>query len=154
MHRKYHLQRTLPAIQGSCQWYAAAVCENPGNYQEALRQYYHNTPALQPQMPWIDNKAPGKPRKPAVVWTKDGPMLFWTAPKAKNEMDKAYQYVVYCFAPTEKIDLDDASHILCITRNTMIRLPYTNGKSKFIYVVTALDRLHNESKALKKKVKL
>ena len=32
--------------------------------------------------------------------------------------------------------------------------PYNDGKTKYQYVVTALDRLHNESKGTKKKVKL
>ena len=154
MHRKYQWQRSLPGIQGSCQWYAAAVCQNPGNYQEVLRQQYHSTPALQPLMPWIDRHAPGKPRKTAIIWTGDGPVLCWSAPKGKSIMDEAQQYVVYCFAPGEEIDTDDASKILCITRNTMLPLSYQGGETKFTFVVTALDRLHNESKAAKKKVKL
>jgi hypothetical protein len=154
MVRKYQLQRSLPGIYGSCQWYAAAVCENPAGYQDMLRQVYHNTPALQPAMPWIDNKAPKKPRKTAIVWTEDGPVLFWTAPKAKSIMDEAQQYVVYRFGPGEKVNLDDPTHILCITKDTMLPLTYEGGKTKYTYVVTALDRLQNESKAVKKKVKL
>ena len=105
-------------------------------------------------MPWIDGKAPGKTRKTAIVWTEDGPVLFWTAPNAKNEMDKAQQYVVYRFGPGEKVNLNDASHILCLTNATMFPLSYQGGKTKYTYVVTALDRLQNESKAVKKKVKL
>ena len=154
MNRKYQLQRSLPGIEGSCQWYAAAVCENPGNYQEMLRQQYHSSLALQPLMPWIDGQAPGKPRKTAVIWTEDGPVLFWTAPKAKSVMDEACQYVVYRFAKGEKVNLNDASKILCFTRDTMLPLNYQGGKTKYTYVVTALDRLQNESKAVKKKVKL
>ena len=46
------------------------------------------------------------------------------------------------------------SHIVAITRDTYYKLPYENGKTKYNYVVTALDRLHNESKGAKKKVKL
>jgi uncharacterized lipoprotein YddW (UPF0748 family) len=154
MPRKYMLQRSLPGIFGSCQWYAAAVCENPGNYQTMLRQVYHNTPALQPKMPWIDNRAPGKPRKAAIVWTEDGPILFWTAPKAKTVMDEAVQYVVYRFLKGEKIDLEDTSHILCITRETNLPLTYQGGRAPYVYIVTALDRVQNESKGAKKKVKL
>lgn len=154
MARKYQLQRSLPGIHGSCQWYAAAVCENPAGYQDMLRQVYHNTPALQPAMPWIDDKAPKKPRKTAIVWTEDGPVLFWTAPKAKNIMDEAHQYVVYRFGPGEKVNLDDPTHILCITKDTMLPLTYEGGETKYTYVITALDRLQNESKAAKKKVKL
>jgi hypothetical protein len=41
-----------------------------------------------------------------------------------------------------------------ITRDDFILLPYEEGKVKYQYVVTALDRLHNESKPAKTKVKL
>lgn len=102
----------------------------------------------------MDDKAPGKVRKVKKVWTEDGYMLFWTAPKAKDEMDRAVQYVVYRFDGKEKVNIDDASHIVAITRNNFYKLPYDDGKTKYRYVVTALDRLHNESKSVSKKVKL
>jgi len=52
------------------------------------------------------------------------------------------------------VNLEDPSHIVAITRNTFYQLPYESGKTKYRYVVTALDRLHNESKSASKKVKL
>ena len=52
----------------------------------------------------------------------------------------------------KKVNLDDASHIVAITRDHFYPLPYNDGKTKYQYVVTALDRLHNESKGTKKKV--
>ena len=52
------------------------------------------------------------------------------------------------------MDIDDPSHIVAVTRNTFYKLPYEDGKTKYRYVVTALDRLHNESKSVSKKVKL
>ena len=64
------------------------------------------------------------------------------------------QYVVYRFENKEKVNLDDPSHIVSITRDTFYKLPYEDGKTKYRYIVTALDRLHNESKAVKKTVKL
>ena len=69
-------------------------------------------------------------------------------------MDKAVQYVVYRFAKGEKVNLEDASKIVTITRDNFVLLPYEKGKVKYQYVVTALDRLHNESKEVKKTVKL
>ncbi len=69
-------------------------------------------------------------------------------------MDKAIQYVVYRFGPKEKVNLDDPSHIVAITRNPFYKLPYETGKTKYRYVVTALDSIHNESKSVSKKVKL
>ena len=154
MPAKMKLQRSLPTVQGSCQWYAAAVVDNAGNYRTMLEKEYHRYPALIPESPFMDDKAPGKVKKVKMVWTYEGPVLFWTAPKAKDEMDKAVQYVVYRFDKKEKINLDDASHIVAITRDHFYPLPYNDGKTKYQYVVTALDRLHNESKGTKKKVKL
>lgn len=151
---KMKLQRSLPTVEGSCQWYAAAVVDNPGNYCTLLEKEYHRYPALIPTSPFMDDKAPGKVKKVKMVWTFQGPVLFWTAPKATDEMDKAVQYVVYRFDNKEKIDLNDPSHIVAITRDTFYNLPYDDGKTKYQYVVTALDRLHNESKPAKKKVKL
>lgn len=152
--RKMQLQRSYSAIEGSCQWYAAAVVDNPGNYRTTLTRYYHRYPALQPLYPFIDKKAPGKVRKVKDIWVSDGYVLFWTAPKAKTEMDKAIEYVVYRFKKGEKRDIEDASKIVCITRDTFYKLPYEDGETTYYYVITALDRLQNESKAVKKKIKL
>ena len=152
--RKMALERAYQTIGGRCQWPASAVVENAGKYRDALVQEYHKYPALVPVFDFMDDKAPGKVRKVKKVWTEDGYMLFWTAPKAKDEMDRAVQYVVYRFDGKEKVNIDDASHIVAITRNNFYKLPYDDGKTKYRYVVTALDRLHNESKSVSKKVKL
>lgn len=154
MQAKYTLQRALPNVAGSCQWYAKAVCDNVRGYSENLMRFYHNTPALQPRMPWIDDVAPKKVRSVEAVWTSDGYVLFWTEPKAKREEDKACKYVVYRFNKGEKINIEDAEHIVALTSDTYYKLPYVNGETKYIYVITALDRLHNESKAVKKTIKL
>jgi hypothetical protein len=151
---KMKLQRSLPTVQGSCQWYAAAVVENPGNYGTLLEEQYHRYPALIPTSPFMDNKAPEKVKKLKMSWTFQGPVLMWKEPKAKSEMDKAVQYVVYRFDKGEKMNLEDPSKIVAITRENFILLPYEDGKVKYQYVVTALDRLHNESKGVKKTVKL
>lgn len=154
MSAKFALQRSLRGIQGSCLWYSAAVARNEGNYATALRQVYHRTPALQPLLPFIDNKAPGKPRKLKAMWMPDGYYLFWTAPKGKKEMDKARNYVVYRFGKNERVDLSGPEHIVAVTPLTLYKLPYEKGAEKYVYVVTALDRLQNESKGVKTKVKL
>jgi len=154
VYQKYNLQRAMPNVQGSCQWYAKACVDNPQNYTTVLRQVYHPYPALQPLMPWLDDKAPQKPRKVKPVWTADGYILFWTAPKAKTAMDEAQKYVVYRFGKGEEINIGNPAHIVGITANTFMKLPYIDGQQKYTYVVTALDRLNNESKTAKKKIKL
>lgn len=154
MPAKFELQRAFPQIKGSCLWYSAAVVRNEGGYATELTNNYHLTPSLQPQMPFIDDKAPSRPRKLKALWMPDGYYLFWTAPKAKSEMDAAKLYVVYAFEKGQEINLNSSTHIMAITPETMYKLPYNFGKEQYVYVVTALDRLQNESKPAKKKVKL
>jgi len=152
--RKMALQRAYQTIGGSCQWPASAVVENAGKYRDALIAEYHKYPALPPVFDFMDNEAPAKVRKMKPVWTEDGYILFWTAPKYKEEMNRAVQYVVYRFNDKEKVNIDAPSHIVAITRDNFYKLPYEDGKTKYRYVVTALDRLHNESKSVGKKIKL
>ena len=151
---KQQLHEQVPAVQGTVLWYAKAAVDNTGNYGTNLRQQYWRYPALQPQMPFLDKKAPKKPRSLCPVWTNDGYLLFWTAPKAKDWGDEATRYVVYRFAKGEKVNTEDPSHIIAITADTWLKLPYVNGSQKYTYVVTALDRMQNESKGAKKNVKL
>ena len=151
---KMRLHKQLPAVKGSVLWYAKAAVDNVGNYGTALRQYYWRYPALQPEMPFIDGKAPKKVRKVKAVWTSDGYVLFWTAPKTKGWKDEVTKYVVYRFNRKEKVNTDDPSKIVAITTQPFYKLPYNDGNTKFVYAVTALDRLQNESKVVKKKVKL
>ena len=154
MAAKYRLHQQLPNVQGTVLWYAKAVVDNIGGYGTALRTNYWKKPALQPLMPFIDSKAPKKPVKVKPVWTSDGQILFWQKPKFKDWGDEVVKFVVYRFEKGEKIDLDDASKIVTITNQTMYRLPKAEEKTQCFYVVTSLDRMSNESKGVKKKVKL
>ncbi|MBP7856708.1 MAG: family 10 glycosylhydrolase [Prevotella sp.] len=154
MPAKYALHRQMHHVNGTVLWYAKAVVDNVGNYGEALRANYWKTPALQPLMPFIDHKAPKKPKKVKDVWTSDGYMLFWQKPKAKRWNDEVTKFVVYRFANHEAVNLNDATKIIAITTDSYIKLPYDNGNVRYQYVVTALDRMSNESKGKKVKVKL
>ncbi len=151
---KFRLHDEMENVNGTVLWYAKAVVDNPGNYGTLLRDYYWKTPALQPSMTFIDKKAPKKPRKLKTAWTNDGYILHWTAPKGKEWNNQASQYAIYCFAKGEKIDLEDASKIVAITNKLFYILPYRGGNQKYTYVVTSLNRIQNESKGARKKIKL
>ncbi|HAT61708.1 MAG TPA: hypothetical protein DCS83_04035 [Prevotella sp.] len=151
---KYKLHHEMNHVQGTVLWYSRLLADNYGNYASALHNNYWKYPALPPLMLFLDNKAPRKPRKMKPVWTSDGYILFWQAPKAKDWGDTTERYVVYRFGKNEKLNINDPSKIVCITSEPIFKLPYLNGKTKYIYVVTALDRVGNESHIAKKKVKL
>lgn len=144
---KYNLIANLPNVCGTCQWYAASFVENPGNYRRWLRSTYYRYPALQPQMTFISKKKPGKPRNLEVRNQGRKAVLTWDAPAAKSDMTEAIAYVVYNFPKGTKVDLNDPSRILGITRQRAIELP--DGLSGNTLVVTALNHLQNESKGVK-----
>ena len=153
--QKQALYAECPNVKGTVLWYAKAAVDNVGGYATRLQQQYWRTPALQPEMPFITKTAPRKPRKVKDVWV--GPneyVLFWTAPKGNDWKREAVEYVIYRFEHGEKVNIDDASHIVAITTDTFYRLPLASGTQRYTYVVTALNRLHNESKKVKVKVKL
>ena len=158
MGLKYNIQRSLHNVKGSCQWYASAVCSNPGDYHTYLKNAFHKYPALQPEMKFIDNKIPGKVKRLKIEIINGEPSITWTTKKTKKEMQKPVQFVIYKFAPGEKINLSDPSHIACITRRmsqTTGKLHYSLGRenlSGYTFVITSLDRLHNESKGVKIKL--
>ena len=151
---KMALHRQMPNVNGTVLWYAKAAVDNIGNYGANLRNVYWKYPALQPSMPFIDNKDPKKVRKMKAIWTEDGYILFWTAPKGESWGDKAVKYVVYRFRKGEKQNFNDPSKIAAITTQPFYKLPYVRGAEKWIYAVTALDRMQNESRAVKKKISL
>lgn len=154
MPRKMELQRSFPAIQGSCLWDAASAAKNVGRYREVLTQYYHCNPALMPSAPFIDKKAPKKVKGVRVIDSPEGEILVWLTrdKKKKDPMNDPWRYVVYCFADGEKVDLNKAENIVAVTSSKFYRLP-SNACGKRTYVVTVLDRLQNESKGVKCKVK-
>lgn len=154
MSAKYQLHDMMKNVDGTVLWYAKAVVDNVGNYGSVLRSLYWKSPALQPLMPFIDNKAPKKVKGVKPIWTSDGYVLFWQCPKGEGWKDEAHKYVVYRFAKGEKADISKSANIVAITDNTFISLPYQDGKTTYTYVVTALDRMSNESAGVKKKIKL
>ena len=149
---KMALHAQLPRVKGTVLWYAKAAVDNVGNYGTSLRNVYWRTPALQPVMKHIDQKAPKKPRKLKLLSVDGQRVLFWSAPKGDSWKDKAVLYGVYRFDRSERVSLDDNSRLVTLTPENFYELPATEAGSS-VYVVTALDRAQNESKGVKQKVK-
>ena len=149
---KMSLHQQLPHVKGTVLWYAKAAVDDIGNYGTTLRNVYWRTPALQPVMEHIDKNAPKKVRKLKAFDFDGQRVLFWTAPKGKGWQDEAVRYAVYRFDKNESVNLRDCSHLKAIVSDTFYELP-ANEQTPCVYVVTALDRMQNESKEAKVKVK-
>lgn len=158
---KMKLQRSYHTVVGSCQWPGRYVARNMGHYADSLKIKYHKYPALQPVFYQIDAQAPYHVEKLDAQWSEAGYRLTWQPPLIKHlremlrggmlsqkqafEMARADKYVVYRFARHQKVDLTDPKYIVTITDKCYYQLPYVDGKVRYHYVVTAMDRLQNES---------
>lgn len=152
---KMRYERGLPHVGGNCFWPANEILWNNKGVADSLQYHFHRYPALIPAYTNMHDRTPDEVRKLKAEWTADGFLLHWKADQSKSNPELARYFVVYRFAPKEKVDLNDPSKIVGITRDTFYKLPYHEGKIKYRYVVTAVDRFHNESpKGKSKKVKL
>ena len=152
---KHRLHQQMNNVQGTVLWYAQTAADNVGNIGHTLRNYYWKYPALPPLMPFLDNKAPKAVKSLKMEWTAQGPMLIWKAPKASRRKwgDVATRFAIYRFEKGAKVDLRDVSALQAVVYGTSYKLPYVKNR-KYTYVVTALDRVGNESKGKKKTVSL
>jgi len=145
LNRKMMLVAADPRITGHCFWPAYELENNAGHICDSLRENYFKYPALLP----ADNTYDQQPPKPVeeLLWQKSttgSSILSWKAPAETNELDKAAYFVIYRFKKGADQNLNDPRNILKITRETSYEIP-SWIKSKAVFVVTAVDRCHNES---------
>jgi uncharacterized lipoprotein YddW (UPF0748 family) len=136
-------------VQGSVFFSSKSVTSNPLGFTDSLKQNYYRYPALPPPMLWLDSISPNAPQKLEVKMKPASAVLTWETPLPAKDKEPVYGYVVYRFYQGEEIDLDDPKYILHIQYNTDTTFEDTTieaGKT-YQYVVTALDRLKNESEA-------
>jgi hypothetical protein len=129
-------------VSGSAYYSAIAFQKNLCGLNYSMQYSINMYPSLLPLMPWIKGKAPATPQL-SIERDKNGNRkLHWTA--EGDASDKLF--AVYRFAANEKTDINQAHALRTMVRgNTYTDESKTSGD--FRYVVTALDRLHNESAA-------
>ena len=152
--RKMRYERALTHVKGNCFWPANEILWNNQGIADSLRRHYHRYPALIPAYTHQHDRVPKEVRRLKAEWTPEGYILHWKAQQSRTNPELASYFVVYRFADGEPIDISDPSKIEAITREMRYQLPYEKGKVKYRYVVTAVDRFHNESEGKVKKVKL
>ncbi|MDX2305410.1 MAG: family 10 glycosylhydrolase [Microscillaceae bacterium] len=136
--------RSKPAILGSIFFRAKNFMDNEMAISDTLGQYFYNYPALIPTMPWIDHQAPAPPSGLKMVSTKKRIVLRWENPDETLARNEVKYYVVYRFKLDEKTDLNNPRNIVSIQQEKLY-FEQRDTQLQYIYAVTAVDRLHNES---------
>jgi hypothetical protein len=100
-------------------------------------------------MLWLDSVAPNAPRLLGISRNPQGPglQLKWQTPLLAADKEAVFGYVIYRFYYGEPVNLSDPSHILHIQYDpaTSANDPTAERGKVYVYVITALDRLKNES---------
>lgn len=142
------LNRTYPNVRGSM-YFSAKFFMRAGNGVQAMMRKIYPHKALVPAMDWLPGNPPAPPQIQTITGNpSDGVHIAW---KDTGSTSSAY-YVVYRFQAGDSLNLEDPAHL----RAVVPRRPYpmqgwvdreADRRTGYTYVVTACDRLHNESAA-------
>ncbi len=134
--------QSFSQVNGSAFYNMNSLLNNPLGVKKEISSLY-KYPALIPAMTWIDNEAP---KAPTISSTPTKGIVNLTI----TGDDDTTSVAIYRFAPGEKVDTSKASALFTTLRcqNGSATLTVNNSKG-YTYVVTALDRLYNESPASK-----
>lgn len=158
MPRQIAANRTYEAVKGSVYFSASVFYDNPLGFNDSLINHFYKYPAIPPRMPWIDSIPPTAPKPKGVLKMKEGYLVKWKDVDIKNQTK---QFVIYRFPKQVKPDRSNPKYILKIVNKEKVNIPNASYPDsiqsysyldktalpgeKYIYQVTALDRLHNES---------
>ncbi len=141
-------------VAGSVFFSAKSVLRNPLGTTDSLRQNLFAYPALVPTMPWLDDVPPRAVAR--ALLNRAGPLvtLTWQPGPPAADGDVAAYYVLYRFGPGEIPTPDDPRSILALPRPAPGQPgTYTDSTAvpgtAYSYFLTAVDRLHNESRPVR-----
>ncbi|KAA9338735.1 family 10 glycosylhydrolase [Hymenobacter busanensis] len=151
--KQVRLNRSYPTdVSGSVFFSAKSVVANPLHTTDSLRLNLFRYPALLPTMPWKDAVPPRAPEQLQLTRASGSVVtLAWRSGPAAADGDSARAFVVYRFARGERPTPDNPARILAIQpRLTRTQHAFVDTTARwgieYAYYVTALDRLHNESR--------
>ncbi|MDB5025354.1 MAG: family 10 glycosylhydrolase [Mucilaginibacter sp.] len=139
--------RDNPRVQGSVFFSANSLMRNPLGFTDSLRTNYYRYPALPPPMLWLDSVPPNAPKNLLGKSAGNDVKLNWETPDTAKDKEPVYGYVVYRFDGTDTVNLTNPKYILHIQydADTAYEDKTAQRGKTYLYVVTAIDRIKNES---------
>ncbi|MGN9842829.1 glycoside hydrolase family 10 protein [Nonomuraea sp. H19] len=134
MSAHLNLNRKYEQVDGDVYFSAKQLLTNPLSAMDLVAKEHYSRPALLPLMTDRGGQAPAKPAAPAGARSA-GTTLSW------KPAEGARAYAVYQVPKSgEDCHTSDARNLVAVVTN-----PSFAVKSAGTYLVTSLDRLHNES---------
>jgi hypothetical protein len=135
-----------PQVRGDIFFSAKDVRADRLSHMDILTAEHYTHPALIPLMP---QRGGEPPRRPVLISARpgaDGVQLRWAQDR------RSTSFALYRFdgtRPVSDCDLADASHLVATARSAGVLQSFTDTTAqptrRYTYVLTTLDRLHNES---------
>ncbi len=147
--RQIRYMRQNNRIQGSVFFSSKSLSTVAKAVADSLRSDLYKYQALPPQMPWLDDVIPNVPQDFTAEATVEGINLKWAKPLKAKDGETASGYVIYRTEEGEKVNILNPKYILNISFEDFtfyLDTKIEKGK-KYSYLITALDRLKNESEA-------
>jgi uncharacterized lipoprotein YddW (UPF0748 family) len=153
--RQIRLNRSYDdEVTGSVFFSAKSVLANPLHTTDTLRRDLYRHLALVPTMPWMDALPPLPVANLLLRRLGQSVTLSWQPGPVAADGDAATYYVLYRFGPNERSTPNDPRRILALPRPapgfpaTYVDTTAVPGQA-YAYYVTAVDRLHNESRPVR-----
>ena len=121
---------------------------NKNEYKDSLQTAYFKHHAIAPNFPKISHKAPARPENVQLEMMGETPKLTWEGKNSSSELENPWYYIVYaCDYRSKYLDLYDPSRIVYVGTNTEYIIPENENPLLYKYIVTAVNRMQNESEA-------
>lgn len=144
--KKLNPTREERTIGGNCFWSGDMLLENKNEYKDSLQTAYFKHHAIAPNYPNLSHTAPMKPENVRLEMMGAEPKLCWDEDKTPKKADKAWYYIVYATDyRASVIDQYDPSKIIYVGTENEFTIPEDMNPLHFKYVVTAVNRMQNES---------
>src|SRR3569833_1549119 len=138
--------RKNPRVQCSVFFSSRSLTDNLAGFQDSLRTKFYRYPALPTQMIWLGESVPASTVNLRAQHSGGKILLTWSGPNQRSK--NIYGYVIYRFLKGQKVDVNKSESIVRISFDKGLK-SYTdstaNPKTPYKYVITAIDRLKNES---------
>ena len=140
--KEIDLNRSYDDVKGSMYFTYSDIKNNRQGIKDKLKVKYKN-PTLPETMPWVDSTPPNAPSIKINKTPNSNEVVI-------NNIQDARYYIIYRFKYEESVNINDSSKIIAKVRNngqgTSNYIDTNTGGLNYNYIVTSVDRLHNESK--------
>lgn len=146
--KKLNPTRVTDNISGNCFWNGDMLLVNKNEYKDSLQTAYFQHHAIAPNFPKLSSTAPKRIENVRLELMGEQPKLCWDMDKDTNKLNKTWYYIVYAENyKGEHLDPYDPTKIVYVGTNNEYIIPENENPLHNKYIVTAVNRMQNESEA-------